>query len=69
MSPSAFVIASVNLATRLALTSSTLGFAISVIGCRVAFSMERSRYFSRGVTNEIASPLRPARPVRPIRCT
>ena len=52
-----------------ALTASTLGSGISWIGCRVARSIARSMPFSRGVTNRIASPLRPARPVRPMRCT
>ncbi len=33
----------------------------------VEISIERRRYLSRGVTNEIASPLRPARRDRPIR--
>ena len=44
-------------------------FARRIIGWRVARSMARSMPRSRGVTNRIASPLRPARPVRPMRCT
>ena len=63
------MIDSVNFATRVTLTSSTLGSCIWVSGWRVARSIALSRCRSRGVTNEIASPVRPARPVRPIRCT
>ena len=67
--PRAAVIASSKRASRVALTSSTLGSCICVSGWRVAFSIAASRRRSRGVTKLIASPLRPARPVRPMRCT
>ncbi len=67
--PSAVVIESANLATRCALTSSTVGKAVSVSVCRVAFSIALSRWRSRGDTKSSAVPERPALPVRPIRCT
>ena len=51
------------------LTSSMLGSAIGCSLCRVAFSIAASIRRSRGVTNRIASPVRPALPVRPTRCT
>ena len=35
----------------------------------VTRSMTRSMFRSRGLTNRMASPVRPARPVRPMRCT
>jgi hypothetical protein len=51
------------------LTASTLGSCIGVD--RLARgALDRAQHArSRGVTNRIASPLRPARPVRPMRCT
>jgi len=58
-----------NFATRRSFTASTLGSCIGSIFCRVARSIAPSMPRSRGATNRIASPLRPARPVRPIRCT
>jgi hypothetical protein len=63
------VIESRNFATRWALTSSTDGNSASISFDRVAFSIALSRCRSRGVTNNIAEPDRPARPVRPMRCT
>ncbi|MCW0417162.1 hypothetical protein NB689_002916 [Xanthomonas sacchari] len=71
MPPAAMVslIFSMKRLTRWSLTASTLGSCISSIGWRVARSIARSMPRSRGLTNRIASPLRPARPVRPIRCT
>jgi hypothetical protein len=55
--------------TRRLLMVSLLGAAIASIGWRVARSIAFSKWRSRGLTNRIASPLRPARPVRPMRCT
>ncbi len=63
------MIASSNRLSRVAFTSSAVGIGIGSSVCPVARWMLDSRCRSRGVTNEIASPLRPARPVRPIRWT
>ena len=58
-----------NFSLRFSLTSSTDGSSISSKRALVTRSMERSMRRSRGVTNRMASPERPARPVRPMRCT
>ena len=63
----AAVIFSLNFTTRSSLTSATLGIFISSMRCCVTRSMTRSMFRSRGLTNRMASPLRPARPVRPMR--
>ena len=56
---SAWVICSSKRERRVALTSSTVGSCIWVSGWRVAFSIARSRWRSRGVTKAIESPERP----------
>ncbi|SHY81107.1 Uncharacterised protein [Mycobacteroides abscessus subsp. abscessus] len=61
--------ASRNLVTRWALTSSTEGSGSSASLAPVVFSIALSRCRSRGDTNNTAVPERPARPVRPMRCT
>ena len=65
----AAVIFSLNLTTRSSFTSATLGILISSMRCWVTRSMTRSMFRSRGLTNRMASPVRPARPVRPMRWT
>ena len=54
---------------RTTFTSSVPGTDISSAFCFVADSIMRIVRIWPRVTNEIASPLRPARPVRPMRCT
>jgi len=46
-----------------------LGISMASIGRPTARSSPPRKRRSRGVTNRIASPVRPARPVRPMRCT